>query len=91
MGEFVIDIIVKILSGDIPEYQDINGITFDLVKHKLSIWFKTKNNIITVTNITKYLNILYTKIEDHAISDSYNIGRSKKLQQKSKYKRGGKP
>lgn len=87
MEKFVMDIIVKLLSGDISGYQDINGITFDLVKHKLSIWFKIKNNVVTVQDITKYLNILYTKIEDHAISDIYNISRSKKIPHKGKNRR----
>ena len=82
MEELVIDIIVKILSCDIPCYKDINGITFDLVKHKLSIWFKIKNNINTITDITKYLNLAYTKVEDHSVSESYNLGRVKKIQPK---------
>ena len=71
-NKFQIDISIYLLGASIPYYNDINGITFDVTRKKITIWFGISKTVKIINEINEFLNIIPDKTEDHVTSESLN-------------------
>jgi len=66
--QFLALTILALIGGTMPDYESVNGMTFDTKRSKISIWYSCSRTKELVDSIEKIVGTPVQKLEDHARS-----------------------